>query len=156
MKNLLLCCLLLACVFAVAQPPKGKATPGSYYGTKVDPANATSLNELPAMLNRTDTIGVKVRGRVVNVCEKKGCWMTMKVNDSTEAFVKMQDYGFFVPLDLVGKTVVLEGKSFVKTTSVSELRHYAEDAKKPQAQIDAITAPKEEIRLIARGILVTD
>ena len=54
----------------------------------------------------------------------------------------MYDYGFFVPMDLVGKTVVLDGKSFIKTTSVEDQKHYAEDAKKPQAEIDASSKAK--------------
>ncbi len=156
MKNLFAAVILLfICQTASAQPPKGKATPGTVYGAKTDESNAIAISELPGKLKGDDTTAVKVKGQVLDVCSKKGCWMTLKVNDSTEAFVKMKDYGFFVPMDLVGKTVVLDGKSFVKTTSVAELKHYAEDAKKPQSEIDAITAPKKEIRLIAQGILVT-
>jgi hypothetical protein len=139
---------------ALAQPPAGKAEVGSVYGDKTTEAGAVSASQLPQMVKGKDTWPVKVKGKVLEVCTKKGCWMTMKLNDSTEAFVKMQDYGFFVPTALSGKTVVLEGKSFVKTTSVEELKHYAEDAKKPQKEIDAITKPKSEIRLIAKGILV--
>jgi hypothetical protein len=37
---------------------------------------------------------------------------------------------------------------------VDELRHYAEDAKKSQAEIDAINQPQKEIRLTATGIVV--
>ncbi|HJV20168.1 MAG TPA: hypothetical protein VJ552_09855 [Sediminibacterium sp.] len=40
------------------------------------------------------------------------------------------------------------------TTSVDELKHYAADAKKSKAEIDAITQPKKEIRLVAKGIKV--
>jgi hypothetical protein len=50
--------------------------------------------------------------------------------------------------------VVLDGIAFIKITSIEELKHYAEDAKKPQSDIDAITAPKKEIRFLANGILV--
>ncbi|MBL7933016.1 MAG: DUF4920 domain-containing protein, partial [Bacteroidia bacterium] len=67
-----------------------------------------------------------------------------------------KDYGFFVPVDMVGKTVVLEGKAYNKTTSVTELKHYAEDAKKSQKEIDAITEPKNEIRFMADGIVVVE
>ncbi|MEG0797106.1 MAG: DUF4920 domain-containing protein, partial [Odoribacter sp.] len=45
--------------------------------------------------------------------------------------------------------VVLTGEAKMKTTSVDELKHYAEDAKKPQAEIDAITKPEKEIRFTA-------
>ena len=68
--------------------------------------------------------------------------------------VKMKDYGFFVPLAAKGKTVVIEGQVSMKTTSVKELRHYAEDAKKSQAEIDAITQPKKEVNILANGIVV--
>lgn len=140
----------------LAQPPKGKAKPGTIYGAKTDDKNSVAATELPAMLKVKDTVSVKVKAKVLNVCSQKGCWMTFKVNDEQEAFVKMKDYGFFVPMDLVGKTVVLDGNAFVKTTSVSELKHYAEDAKKPQSEIDAITQPKNEIRFMANGILVVE
>ncbi len=68
----------------------------------------------------------------------------------------MKDYAYFVPLSLVGKNVILEGDAESKIVSVDELKHYAEDAKKPQAEIDAITAPKEEIRFMASGIKVVN
>ncbi|PBQ34923.1 DUF4920 domain-containing protein [Sphingobacteriaceae bacterium] len=142
--------------FFVAQPPAGKATPGTTYGAKTDAKNAVSASELPALLKSKDTVAVKVKATVLEVCSKKGCWMNFKVNDEQNAFVKMKDYAFFVPLDLIGKTVVLDGKAYTKITSVSELKHYAEDAKKPQKEIDAITQPKSEIRFMADGIVVVE
>ena len=71
-------------------------------------------------------------------------------------FVKMKGCAFFVLFDIIGKTIVLDGISYTKTTSVSELKHYAEDAKKSQTEIDAIAKPKSEIRLLASGILVVE
>ena len=68
----------------------------------------------------------------------------------------MKDYGFFLPVAAVGKTVVLDAKVELKTTSVEELKHYAEDAKKSPEEIAAITAPKKEISVMAKGIVVVD
>lgn len=141
---------------AIAQPPAGKAAVGDTYGAKIDRMNAFPVNELPSMFKGKDTIPAKVIGKVLDVCSSKGCWLTMQVNDSTKAFVKMKGYAFFVPSALSGKTVVLDGIAFTKTTSVAELKHYAEDAKKPQKEIDAITSPKKEIRLLANGIVVVE
>ena len=156
MKQLLITALVFCAAASAAQPPSGKAKPGSTYGAKVDPSNAMSASELPSKLNDKDTIPVKVKGRVLEVCKQKGCWMTMKLNDSTEAFVKMKDYAFFLPLDIKNKNIVLEGIAFVKTTTAAELKHYAEDAKKPQAEVDAITKDEKQIRLLASGIVVTE
>jgi hypothetical protein len=146
--------LIFSAVSAIAQPPSGKATPGTVYGAKTDAKNAISASELPKMLAVKDTVSAKVRTKVEDVCSAKGCWLTFKINDKQDGFVKMKDYGFFVPTDLKGKTVILDGISFIKTTSVDDQKHYAEDAKKSQAEIDAITEPKKEVRFIATGILV--
>lgn len=156
MKKLLLLVVAATTLsLAQAQPPKGPANPGDVFGAKTSAKGAVDISKLPAKLEKKDSIGqTKVIAKVLDVCPKKGCWMKVQVNDSTTAFVKMKDYGFFVPLDMIGKTVVLDTEAKLNTTSVDELKHYAEDAKKPQAEIDAITQPKKEIRLLANGILV--
>ena len=156
MKQLLLLVVAATTLsLAQAQPPKGPANPGDVYGAKTTAKGAIDIAKLPAALAKKDSIGqTKVIAKVLDVCPKKGCWMKVQVDDSTTAFVKMKDYAFFVPLDVIGKTVVLDTEAKLKTTSVNELKHYAEDAKKPQAEIDAITEPKKEIRLLANGILV--
>jgi hypothetical protein len=153
-KIILIFVMALLTNLAMAQPPAGKANVGDTYGAKIDRMNAVAVNELPSMFKGKDTIPAKVMGKVLDVCSSKGCWLTMQVNDSTKAFVKMKGYAFFVPSALSGKTIVLDGIAFTKTTSVAELKHYAEDGKKSQKEIDAITAPKQEIRLLANGILV--
>jgi hypothetical protein len=68
--------------------------------------------------------------------------------------VKMKDYGFYLPLAAKGKKVVIDGEAKMKTTSVAELKHYAEDAKKSQAEIDAIKEPLKEVRITAKGIVI--
>lgn len=146
--------LALSVTASLAQPPQGVASPGTIYGDSVTTENAKNINSLPQILQSGQKANVKVSAKVLDVCPKKGCWMKLQVNDSITAFVKMKDYGFFVPLDIKGKTVIIEGESFIKETSVQELRHYAEDARKPASEIEAITQPAREIRLTASGIRV--
>ena len=67
----------------------------------------------------------------------------------------MKDYGFFLPVAAIGKQVVINGEATLKTVSVAEQKHYAEDAKKSQAEIDAIKEVKNEMRILASGIVVT-
>lgn len=148
--------ILFSCMagVATAQPPSGPAKPGNIYGANTTAAGTVPISKLPLLLPDTGTLATKVTAKVLDVCPKKGCWMKLQVNDSTTAFVKMKNYGFFVPVDMIGKTVVLDGEAYIKETSVKELRHYAEDAKKTAAEVAAITAPKREIRFTANGILV--
>lgn len=155
-KITILLSIVLIAQFGLAQPPAGKATPGTVYGAVLDDKNVVPSSELLAMLKEKDTIQVKVKAKVQEVCSKKGCWLTFNVNSTEEAFVKMRDYAFFVPLDLIGKTVILEGKAYQKITSIAELKHYASDAKKSQKEVDAITEDKKEIRFMANGILVVE
>jgi len=155
-KIITLVVVLLTVVGMQAQPPKLPVTKGTVYGGKVTPDNAVSSSRLPVLLESGEKVHTKVQGKVLDVCSKKGCWMTVEVDGDQTAFVKMKDYGFFVPVELIGKTVVIDGEAFVKTTSVAELKHYAEDAKKPQSEVDAIKEPKKEIRLMADGIVVVE
>lgn len=141
-------------------PPAGNALVGDYYGTDVSSASvnkAISVEKLETELKSTKkTESTAVKGQVTDVCEKRGCWLMIKTDDGSSFFVKMKDYAFFVPMALKGKNVVLEGSAERKITSVEELKHYAKDAKKTKAEIDAINAPKEEIRFLANGIKVVN
>lgn len=157
MNKITLVLTLLVCTVVMnAQAPKGKAKKGDTYGAKVDTKTAIKASDIPAQLAKKDTLAGKFRGKALASCEAKGCWMTLQVNDSTTAFIKMKDYAFFVPTAIAGKTVVVDGNVYTKTTSVEELKHYAEDAKKSQKEIDAITQPKNEIRIMANGITVVE
>ncbi len=157
MKKLILAALLAVNVFAVnAQPPQGDANPGDTYGEKVNAENAILVAELPALLENKEKATVTVKGVVTDVCSKKGCWITLETADKTKVFVKMKDYGFFVPVAAIGKTVALTGEAKIKTTSVDELKHYAEDANKSKEEIDAIKEPQKEIRFTASGITVLE
>jgi len=154
MKIFLSIAALFIASFALAQPPDLPTTPGTVYGSDVKVAGALPVAELPRLLKENESQTVKIKGTVLDVCPKMGCWLSLEMPDKSTVFVKMKDYGFFVPTELKGKTVVMDAEAKVLKTSVEELRHYAEDARKSQQEIDAIKAPKEEIRLTASGITV--
>ena len=101
-----------------------------------------------------DTIHVKFASEIKEVCAAKGCWMKLPLAEEKEVMVRFKDYGFFMPLDSQGKEVVLEGKAFVQTTSVAELRHYAKDAGKSKEEIAAIITSKKEFSFEANGVLL--
>jgi hypothetical protein len=140
-----------------AQPPEGEAKPGEWYGEKITADGAVPISDAVAKLNSgKDEVDGKIKAKIVEVCEKKGCWLKLDLGDGQTATVKMKDYGFFLPLAAKGKTVVIDGEIKRKTTSVAELKHYAEDAKKSKEEIDAIKEPKTEVRILAKGIVVVE
>ena len=148
--------VIMFAIVAVAQPPAGDAKPGDQYGEKITADGAVNIADVAAKLDKTESVDTKIKAKIVDVCPKKGCWLKLQVNDSTTAMVKMKDYGFFLPLAAKGKTVVLDGKVQMKETSVAELKHYAEDAKKSKEEIAAITKPEKEIRVMAKGIVIVE
>ena len=151
----LLFATILLSIAAIAQPPAGDAKPGNWYGQKVSKKNALPIQKAASKLNDNNAaFDTKFTATVLDVCAKKGCWMKVAINDSTTAMVKMKDYAFFVPVAAIGKKVVIDGEMKLSTTSVEELQHYAEDAKKSKEQIAAITKPEKEISVMAKGITV--
>jgi Domain of unknown function (DUF4920) len=97
---------------------------------------------------------VQVTGQVQDVCRVKGCWMDVRLTDNTVMKVRFKDYAFFVPANLKGKTVVLNGQAYNQVISVADQRHYAQDAGKPAAEIQAIKAPRKSINYTASGVMV--
>ena len=126
----------------------------SYHGKKITADHATPTTELPAKMGDKTKLETKVEGTVESVCQEKGCWMRVKAADGQAMLVRFRDYGFFVPKDIVGKSVVFEGTAETKTTSVAELRHYAEDAGKSKDEIAKITEPEKPITFVADGVIV--
>ncbi len=127
-----------------------------YRGEKITVGKVMTYNQMLTKLEKKGGLeGVQVEGKVREVCQKKGCWMTLYSDDNQkEMVVKFKDYGFFMPLDISGKTVIMEGKAYKETTSVDELRHYAEDAGKSKDEIAKITEPKVELKFEATGVII--
>jgi hypothetical protein len=148
MKNILTLCFVLAVNFAVmGQTP-------SHFGKDINDKRAIEASTLPAKMGGKDVMEVKVTGTVESVCQVKGCWMTVKLADGETMRVMFKDYGFFVPKDIAGKTVVFDGEAQKKIVPVEHLQHYALDAGKSKEEIAKITEAKSELTFIATGVIV--
>lgn len=129
----------------------------SRYGQKFDEGGAITARELKQKLESLrpgETVSATVQGKIAGVCQAKGCWMNLDMEDGTVIMVRMKDHAFFVPKDAAGKTAIIKGEGYVEETSVEMLKHYAEDAGKSQAEIDAITEPKEDFVFRAEGVII--
>jgi hypothetical protein len=113
------------------------------------------MSEVYARLQPGDTVMTKFRTTINEVCQMKGCWMKLDLGEQ-EAMVKFKDYGFFMPKNADGDEVIVEGKAFVKEMSVSEQKHYLEDAGKNQDEIDAVTEAKRTLSFEAHGVLLKE
>jgi hypothetical protein len=151
MKRYLILALIVFPLFSQAQselPSTGN------YGETITKKKAVVASSIPGKLQSSETADMKAKGTIVEVCQNKGCWMTLDMGDGQTLRVTFKDYGFFVPKDAAGKTAWIEGTAKKDTMSVVQLKHSAEDAGKSEAEINAITEHKEGITFIARGVII--
>lgn len=157
MKKLLIAFSLFFAVNTLsAQPPQVPAEAGATFGKVTTAENAVSMEQYVQLLESKGD-GKPVEGKIIGivkeVCQKEGCWIKVE-SPNGNLMVKMKDHKFAVPVVLNGKKVVIDGVGTLTTTSVKQLKHYAEDAGKSKEEIAKITEPKKEIVIQAAGILV--
>ena len=127
-----------------------------FYGEPFDLEEAPmNWKEVDKKIRKFEGAEGSIRGTVNEICQAKGCWLSLS-SDGKDYFVKFKDYAFFLPRDIAGKEVILHGVAFYETTTVDELRHYAEDAGKSEEEISAITEPLQELKIMADGGVVID
>tara|TARA_Y100001934_G_C11951967_1_gene585342 strand:- start:155 stop:679 length:525 start_codon:yes stop_codon:yes gene_type:complete len=126
------------------------------FGEDITEDGAMSGEEFLLAFAGKDSMEAKVKAPIVEVCQKKGCWMDLQLTPEQNMTIRFKDYGFFVPKDASGKIAIVEGIAKIDTISVAELKHYAEDRGASQAEIDSITQPEVTLELIAKGVILKD
>jgi hypothetical protein len=161
MKNILMlsCSLLIfiSCKNEQKKPIVENEVSYASFGEKIGANDALSAEEMLERyqsLKPGDTVEVKFKTTINEVCKKKGCWMTMELGKDKEAFVKFKDYGFFVPKNADKSEAIVSGKAFMDSISVNDLRHYAKDGGKSEKEIAQITAPEVKYSFQANGVLI--
>ncbi len=158
MKKILVLLMSVGIISACNQEPKTETNPemanAQYFGDSITAENAIPVAQMLVDMGNAAEMPSKIEGTVLEVCQKKGCWMNLEKGDGTKMRVTFKDYGFFVPKDITGRKVILNGKAFVETTSVDDLRHYAEDEGKSKEEIEKITEPVNEISFEADGVIL--
>jgi hypothetical protein len=124
-----------------------------FYGEVFDTTGAISQVEMAQTFQGNDTVPVKFKASIVETCAKAGCWMTIANNGAYPMYVFMKDHAFGVPLEgCANLGCIVNGVAHRDTLSVKLLKHFAEDAKKSQAEIDAITEPVPCLSVTASGV----
>ena len=127
----------------------------SFHGKRIDGADAMPVSQLSEYVSTSGPSNVTVSGELTDVCQAKGCWMMMKLDDENEMRVTFQDYGFFVPTNSSGKNATVRGTVKMDTTSVADLVHYAVD--KGMSEEDAkkkYTEPEVALTFVADGVVI--
>ncbi len=143
----------------IAKSDKKEDVNYAVFGSKFNADKALSRSEMLKKyksLKKGDTVAVKFKSTIKNVCKKKGCWMAMELPESKESFVRFKDYAFFVPLNADDSEAIVSGKAYIDVVSVAELQHYAKDGGKSDDEIAQITEPKVTYAFQADGVLIKE
>lgn len=147
---------------------KGSGTKdGIHYGAEITEEGAIGIAEVLAKVdtdeelsdfdagegNIVKAVATKVEGKVSEICKSSGCWLKVATEDGKEIFVDT-DHKFFVPIDIIGKSIIAEGNAYKSITSVAELQHYAKDEGLSSEDIEKITEPQSEYKIIAKGLII--
>ena len=126
------------------------------HGENITEDGALTAAEFLAQFQGKDSLETKLMAPIVEVCQKKGCWMMLNLGDSLQMRVTFKDYGFFMPKDAAGRMAYVQGVARIDTTSVEELQHYLKDANASQEEIDAVVKPEINYSFEAVGVIIKD
>ena len=101
----------------------------------------------------SDTVFATVAGPITKVCTTKGCWMSTAIDSNSSLFVDY-DYEFLLPTNSKDQEMVMTGYAYWDSTTVAELKHYAEDRGASEEEIASITAAKGEVKFKAKGVKI--
>ncbi|MBU2444059.1 MAG: DUF4920 domain-containing protein [Bacteroidetes bacterium] len=117
MRNIIFVCLFIFTISSLA----AFAGDGKQYGKKLTLKKTTKVSEVLA--NPEKFVGKKVliKGTIVDVCKKRGCWMDISSDKEFEKIkVKVEDGVIVFPLTAKGKTATVEGEVYAITSAVEE------------------------------------
>lgn len=131
---------------------------GKKYGEKITLKEKTPISTLLSNPDKYAGKKVLVEGLIVDVCEKRGCWIQIA---SDQEFQKLQfkvDDGVIVfPMEGKGKKVLAEGVfeklEYTKEQLIEQAKHQAEEQGKP-FDPTSITKGKTVYRLKGLGAVI--
>ncbi len=120
------------------------------YGEEISASEPLSTEAFLAEVSDVPS-SYKIQGIVTEVCQSKGCWMMIKNDQGQSIRVTFKDYGFFVPKDISGREVILEGEASLAQLDEATAQHFADDA-----GVEYEGSMRNEVAIVARGVLVRD
>ena len=124
------------------------------FGENIEEGSIIENSKIQNFFLAKEKFNAKLKAKVTDVCQMKGCWMKLEIGDEKDIMVNFKDYSFFVPKNIIGKKVIVSGEAFKRNISVDELKHYARDRGENESAISLIVEPKEIYSLTAKGVIL--
>jgi len=149
--------LLVACVALLAIAPlpvsAAKDSPAKQWTNYGAPITIQKVSRLDKAAAKQVGKDILVQGKIADVCQAKGCWMTIK-DGKQEVRVEFKDYGFFVPWSAGGKPVRVQGVLEEKVMSPEDQEHIASESKQGGGVGTPSAEPKKLLVFVASGVAI--
>ena len=135
---------------AAYQPPEGSV----HVGEALEAKERVTLTQVRATPEKYFEQTIFVEATAVDVCQAKGCWMTVKDGEVEPIWVAWNTgcggkYAF--PKDVAGKRILVQGSFYEKEISEKDAEHLAEESQGLKA--DEIAGKTYEMNATAVIIL---
>lgn len=110
MRKLLFICVALASTLLIACGGNSRESmpKSGSFGEAFTTGEATDVSALPADSLLTNVH--EISGTVAKVCKGEGCWVSVKLTDSTNLRINTKDKAFVLPLGIEGKHLRAKGE----------------------------------------------
>jgi hypothetical protein len=103
---------------------------------------------------------VRVRGPVVGVCKKRGCWMELASDAEFQSIqIKVEDGEIVFPLEILGNVAIAEGVFTALPLTLEQTRNYLKHETECQGgtfDVDSVKEPMTLYRIQGTGALVQE
>ena len=125
-RQIALCSLTLILMVAASAVAENER-----FGAEVDLQTITPIRDIVTDPDAWASKTVRVEGKVVGVCAKKGCWMELESRAGDRLRIKVEDDVIVFPRESEGRWAVAQGTVEVKDLTREQyagwLRHLAEE-----------------------------
>lgn len=125
-------------------------------GKKIDATQVITTDSLKHYMTNHSIFVGNIAGKVVHVCEEKGCNMDLALlgNEAETIHVLCKDEAFTIPTDAIQQKAIAHVKVYYDTLAVAELRALAKDQGFSEKDIQAIQQPQIELVAEADGVMI--
>jgi hypothetical protein len=136
---------------------KAESTP-AHYGAKLSDADTVPVSKLLAAPEEYVGKKVKIEGRILGVCEMRGCWIEIAGDKDLESIrFKVKDGDIVFPVEAKGKMAVAEGTFEKIQLDLEQTRQMKEmecKEKGEKFEPDSCTQPGVLYRIAGLGAVV--
>ena len=129
----------------------------NFFGKSFDNKNAVAASEVASQIQSGKQFHGVMEGRIVAVCQEKGCWANLELPAGQTIKVLFRDSNgdeFSIDKTSKNKMIDVNGVGYIDTTSVEMLKHYAQDDGASKEAIEKIKTPEIKPVFTASGAIL--